>query len=295
MYEDLIIGNIKTKYLNHSDPENSIIDYTFQLNSDGYRSKEFSTNTETLILGCSHTYGLGLPDGFRWVDYLSEKLNQEFDILALPGDSTMGQIMKAFYYFKKFGNPKRIIALFPMNRLTFPHIEGKLMSVPNTAYQNVLDKKDANYSTTIDIGHYTFQKYSKAPYNLGEILPAEFVFYHERAMLDMLEQYCQTNNIDFIWSVWHYEYQDFIFNRIENEYPGYHKNYCWLKTNSWNLFKDIDLPKGEKVISCHKDLQDELLFNIAADRSRRTPHWGFHRHMHIADEFYKYLVKNSNI
>ena len=118
-----MIENIKRLFVNellefpinahpkHRDSEIISIDY--DVNSLGYRSKEFDGNSDMLFLGCSQTYGQGIPQENTWTDILSKKMNLSSSSLAARGDSIIGQVTKAFYYFEKFGNPKIVVALFP--------------------------------------------------------------------------------------------------------------------------------------------------------------------------------------
>ena len=83
--------------------------------------------------------------------------------------------------------------------------------------------------------------------------------------------------------------------QIENKYPGYHKNYCWIEANTWYSDGEIVVPKDQKEVICHLDQSEELLFNIAADRLKnngRGAHNGFHWHIHAAEDFYNFIVKN---
>jgi hypothetical protein len=273
----------------------NIIDYTFKINNLRYRSQPFENKAEVLILGCSHSEGNGLPDGLRWQDFLSNKMNKEFSSLAYSGDSMIGQIIKCFYYFKNFGHPKQIIALFPMSRIAYPKVNDKLSSNGVAIVYNTKPTfHGKNQILTVDLGHEDTLKYAKSPYDLSEVLPKEFAFFYERSMLDMLEQYCETNNIDFIWSVWTPVYQEKIFKSIEDAYPGYHKNYCWISTHGWTNNKGFNVPPEEnELLHCHRGERSHILFDDAADRIGRNPHWGFHRHMHIADEIYDYITKNT--
>ena len=40
--------------------------YTYDLNTHGYRSIEFSNDVEILTVGCSFTFGTGLPFEYTW-------------------------------------------------------------------------------------------------------------------------------------------------------------------------------------------------------------------------------------
>ena len=58
---DVVDSNIKIKY---------------KVNSDSCRSNEFNNNN-VLILGCSHTFGSGLPVEMTWPSILGKKINED--------------------------------------------------------------------------------------------------------------------------------------------------------------------------------------------------------------------------
>ena len=41
-------------------------------NSYNFRSKEFHEDTEIVALGCSHTFGVGVPEKFIWPTFVKE-------------------------------------------------------------------------------------------------------------------------------------------------------------------------------------------------------------------------------
>ena len=99
------------------DPEPFIYNGTsMNTNSYYFRGPELSKDNELLILGCSFTYGAGIDESsinLTWPHVLSNKTNKTFSNISRSGDSAAGQVIKAFAYFKKFGHPKAVIALFP--------------------------------------------------------------------------------------------------------------------------------------------------------------------------------------
>jgi hypothetical protein len=308
-WENLLIQNISL--FNHGPTHNEdVIPIEYIKNDLGYRSQPFENQADILFLGDSYTRGDGLPEDLRYPYILSKKLNSTFSSLAVGGDSVVGQIAKCFYYFKNYGHPKTIVALFPMNRFSYPFLKGEMQNASQffmqAAMLNVPSDKQ-NHVITADLYEDHLAKIAKAPYTPPEVISNKIAFFYDRMMLDMLEQYCETNNINFVWSVWNSGYQGTLFNQIEKKYPGYHKNYCWIDANSWfrREFEGqvITVPPEpwteeilEKHINCHIELSDEFLYHIAADRVKsngRGAHNGFHWHMHAADDFYNLIIKKS--
>lgn len=297
-FEKFLVKDIRLG--NDRRTEEDIVEINYKKNDLGYRSQPFENKSKTLFLGDSFTKGDGLHDGQRYVDFLSKKLGTDFASLAQGGDSMAGQIIKCFYYFKKFGNPEQIIALFPMHRFTYPYVKDKMENLKlgqnqgqyfNTPFDN------ENYILSADLWLRAPEKYSKLPHTPQDVIPKQIAFFYDRVMLDMLEQYCESNNINFFWSVWLEQYQNDIYHKIEKAYPGYHKNYCWLDANLWRREGDLDLIPGNDKIVCHQEFSNDILFNIAADRMKnngRGAHNGFHRHIHMADEFYNHIINRKN-
>jgi hypothetical protein len=271
----LLNDTLVNKWMPSSPSEqHSKIEYI--LNSDNYRSIEFDGNAEIMTLGCSYTYGLGLPSDMIWPNILSNKLDKSVVNLAQPGDSTPGQIRKAFSYFKKYGNPKIIVAAFPLYRMEFPIVPKKFLK--------------ENDDTLNKIGNYIFyddwfEDYAKSPYDPEKVIPKEVSLFYTQSHIQMLEQYCKTNGIKLIWSVW--EHYKSIFDFLSKEQPDLLKNYCNI---DWDLFFDYNTGYyNKREIECkdHDEYSSNELFYYAADRENgEFCHLGWHFHMHLAEGFY---------
>jgi hypothetical protein len=243
-------------------PNNHNIDYS--LNEDGYRTKNFKNNEDLLALGCSQTFGWGVNIDQTWPEIFAKNNNISVTNISLPGDSAQGQVTKAFEYFKRYGNPKIVIGVFPAYRIEFPIVE-KFWS-----------HGDENTSTTkvamIDVNE-NFEKISKAPYKIEDIMLKEMATFYTHTFINILEQYCISNNIKFLYNIWHKEY---------NEYP----------------LKDIMMRHSKSYFpieivrkNCHIEFSDKKYFNCAADYENkdRPGHWSYHDHIHISDSIEQYI------
>lgn len=297
-----MIENIKRLFVNdllefpinahpkHRDSEIISIDY--DVNSLGYRSKEFDGNSDMLFLGCSQTYGQGIPQENTWTDILSKKMNLSSSSLAARGDSIIGQVTKAFYYFEKFGNPKIVVALFPDYRIMTPYTKGKMETRNEFKRRNFKEHKEM---PTIEYSEMTgsLAQYSKAPHDPQEVLTEEFVFFYENIFIDMLRQYCKSNDIKFFWSNWDPKYQGYVYNEINKFYPKHNEGYCHIDAFTWNTDTgDIDNYGEFNALDCHTDHnRNHELFYRGSDRANgHRPHWGTHKHLHIAEDFYNFIV-----
>ena len=282
---------------------------SYDLNKDGYRSKEFDGSAEILTLGCSFTYGLGLPKEMMWAEILSDKLDKSIANLSQPGDSAEGQVRKAFSYFKKYNNPKIIIGLFPLYRMELPVVKDKLslnLEKRNKSNINSIDKKsrlDIHEENSYEefkkgylahkIKHFMFydtifEKYARAPYAPDRILPKEVSVFYTHSHINMLEQYCKSNNIKFIWSVWE-DYEN-IYNFLIKENPEILENYCRVDWTT-NFPNSLDADRHDK--KCNLHIKNHDLFDFAADREGGllSSHPGWHDNIHIAESFCNFIER----
>lgn len=87
--------DIKERFLSqpkeHRDKWDNI-KISYDINSYGFRSKELSgeERDSITILGCSHTFGIGLPEEWTWPSILSKKMNLPVHNFAMAGGSLDG-------------------------------------------------------------------------------------------------------------------------------------------------------------------------------------------------------------
>ena len=262
--------------------------------------RSFEKPSDALALGCSFTFGTGLPQEFIWAEIFAKKNNFTLHNLASAGSSTTEQVTRAFHYIKKVGKPKIIIAMLPILRISCP------VNIHRFYPKNInIKNKNINvYNANLDINNFEIQ--SEAPHDPNKILPIEFTIYYSILFIKMLKQYCESLNIKFIWSFWEDFDLDLVYRIIEiikknNLDENLFENYCNLNINAWKLVgkknNKLDIYTGN-MKDCHKEFNDHPLFHTAADRTWEQPglhslyeenqesaHWGIHRHLHIAEIF----------
>ena len=270
----------------------------YERNSYGYRGNDFGNNEEIMVLGCSQTFGRGLPEEFTWANVFSNKLNKNYVNLAQEGDSAQAQIYKAFKYFEEFGNPKIIVACLPSTRIEMPYISKKFGKDVNK-FEN--DWTDLDKIQQIFL-YNELDKYSKMPHDPEKILPMEFAIFYSFMFIQMLEQYCKTNNIVLIWSMW----DDYLFyDYLKTNMPNILNNYLHIAFNNFvfddekgiEYVKDLELNDGTLIIpQCHQELKNHKLFYRAADYDPGiiNGHWGIHLNQHIAEDFYSEYLNRIN-
>jgi hypothetical protein len=272
----------------------------YKINEHGYRGKNFLENKEILTLGCSQTFGMGIPENFIWPQVFSDKTNTEFHNLASPGDSLQGQVYKAFQYFKEFGHPKFILGFFPIARMELPYIPNVFGKINHDGSSDDGKQKPIiqriRFETNSDhwLKGSKIQKYSKIPHNPENVIPIQISIFYNFMFIQILEQYCKTNNINLIWTF----YDDPIDfeSYFKKELPELLNNYISIKS-ALEYVSTCHISKNKNyanINQCHKELSDHPLFNHAADcdhSKNQIGHFSIHFNQHIADLFYEAYLK----
>jgi hypothetical protein len=95
--------------------KNEWIDYnkfTYKFNSQGFRCEEFAINPNIMFLGCSNTFGEGLPLENSWTYIVAKELNLEPINLSISGGSPDSSFRICYGYIEKI-KPKILIYLEP--------------------------------------------------------------------------------------------------------------------------------------------------------------------------------------
>lgn len=309
-YNDETIKYIYTNIFENQN-KNTASHYGFLnfFNEHGYRSNSFDSKTEMLVTGCSHTFGSGIKTEHRWGDILSKKLNLSYSNLGVPGASVERIVRDLFCYFKTYGHPKYIFALFPnfhrMEIINNPRYfktgdydrASKKMQTINPSNKKDIYRITA-HTNDVPLNH----KFYTQPLIAESILPAETPQFYSSIFIQMLEQYCELANITLIWSTWHND-QNKILEEVNKMYPGTYKNKVNITKGIWEFDKKINKIKyieDGSVINCHEYYRevDNITFDLAKDIEFGIDlaHWGTHRHLHIAEDFEKIFkeIKSDN-
>lgn len=309
-YNDETIKYIYTNIF-ENNIKNTAVHYGFlhTFNEHGYRSDSFNSTTDMLVTGCSQTFGTGIKTEHRWGDVLAKNLNFSHSNLAVPGASVERIVRDLFCYFKTYGHPKYIFALFPifyrMEIINNPKYfktgdyDRAFKKMQTIAPSN---KRDV-YRLTAHTNHAPLNhKFYKQPLIAESVLPAEIPQFYSSMFIQMLEQYCELAGIILIWSTWDND-QNKILEEVNAMYPGTYKNKINITKGRWEFDKKINkiryLEDGS-VINCHEYYREEdrQTFDLAKDTEFGIDlaHWGTHRHLHVAEDFEKSFkeIKNDN-
>jgi hypothetical protein len=293
---------------NHPSPQNEIrpflylshdpnITLEYKYNNYGVRGEDFDAPAEIITLGCSQTFGWGLPQNYIWPELISNLTNKNVHNLGQNGDSVQGQVFKAFKYFEEIGNPKVIIGLFPSSRVEMPTIRGVFEDTSPLNYRLSTPKKVIQ---TIFLKNETEPvKYSKLPHNPIEVIPEEVGLFYSFTFIQMLEQYCKEKNIILMWTFWDDKwFIDYVKETAQEALTNYVNKddeiFYYLGSECLNGRNELDTKID---LTCHqnnKDIFNHPLYTHAADcdhTSGNAGHFSIHSHIHIADMFYEEYLK----
>lgn len=321
--EDFKISYDQTKYImkdigGQHEPDTNF----YEANSFRLRSPELSDDADIVIMGCSFSYGVGVPEHMSWGVQVANHFNLPYHNLSSTGRSTPFLIDHLFSYFKNYGHPKILICLFPeptrMQVYSSPlHVISKnhLNKKSHLHKENLDDAKSITFNATMHISHNLDEKYSKLPHKAEDVIPVETAVAFSMQHIKFLEMYCKAAGIKLIWSTWDiptefalkdidHEYENFI--SVENKYwhsreedlfydrmhsPGRQP----YNLSSFNPYHD-DSDRCTDFVDCHSELREKygLNWDLASDVNRHSRHhWGIHRHTHIAEFFIEEIESNK--
>jgi hypothetical protein len=245
---------------------------------------------EILMTGCSFTEGLTIETKYIWPTHIEQMTGKECVNLGKSGASFVGSISRIFAHIREYGNPNIILALLPDPfRLYLPSIYGRFIidkinhlefSQMGLTPEKPLLKDSGFWIWNTRNRSYAQPKYSKAPHQMTDIIPAEVAFHLSIQYLHLLEQYCQATGIKLVWGTWNETTKEFIYKMKSISNESYLNNFI-------DFQEDYVYSKDGMCFDCHKDLeeQDKVTFIKSEDKQ----HWGSHSHIHAAERFYKHI------
>jgi hypothetical protein len=222
--------------------------YSYEENTNGFRSREFSGRAEFVAIGCSHTYGVGLPEEFIWPSFFANMCGiTEFANLGKSGSNIAEQVRYLSAYILKYGAPKVVAGNFPgMERYEIVDKNGDCIQG---------SMKDAFYR------HFSMDPTSVIHQNMQAILH--------------LETICKTNKIKLVWQFWgkpQTEIIDFyrlrpcgyIHNKETDYWSSMHSFFEFCKEKNKTCFNSDKF--HEKTCCTELKIKSGLFFDFAMDR-----------------------------
>ena len=142
---------IETTYSSDNEKERSIIairdnltqfkekDVTYRINRLGIRTSGtdlVKDYVHTLMVGCSFTFGEGLPYKMTWPYLISKKYNCSFENLGFPG-SSISRIARILTTILPIKKPKRVIILFPAHGRQELFVDKNWVGLDNTNFETI--------------------------------------------------------------------------------------------------------------------------------------------------------------
>lgn len=255
----------------------------YSYNSLNYRSPEFIESPDFLAIGCSHTWGVGVPDETIWPKVLSNLLGSvPYANLGIPGASTHTCVLSALSYIKQFGKPKKIFALLPdFRRLnSFIRTDANSMEVDKRndsryQYENEVEAGTIFFPQPGEGETTTVARYSKVPHVFSDVLPAEVPLFLSLSYLSIFQQYCKDQNIQLYLSSWDDETVD-VYRHIGLD------NFYYI-----DYERDVTGDDYTYLKDCHVDVNNYgTNWRKGADHTKEFGgHIGVHRHLDYAEMF----------
>lgn len=267
-------GDLKEKFDSYNE---------YTLNSYNCRGPEFTSDVDFIFLGCSQTFGIGVPDNGVWPKFVADKLGASYVNVSMLGAGAEWITDSVYRYVHTFGAPKRgIMVLAP----DF----GRVDLMVNEVINSCPDPRIADYvpqyydESNLDLRLVTYHtrpsknpvNYLKRPFNVQHITLEEEAIRRTIKALKDLEIFCDQAGIPLIWSTW----SDSLGELIHHLPPEYEFS---------NYVRADGVSENSEVV-CHRELVDAygLAFTAGTDRFKTNDgqsHMGVHSHIHTADAF----------
>lgn len=257
------------------------------INSKFFRSKnEIESEIDNLIVGCSVTYGIGVPEEDTWGSLVSK--NKKYFNMGICGVGAEVILKNILAYINLYGKPKNIYCFFPdflrmlfINDKNHHHIE-LINYKSNYALETVV------YLKTVDGGGRAIpsDKFLKSPINTEQNISPHYGIKKNINSIYFLQEFCNMSDINLLWSTWSipdalilkylFKSENFILDK--NKYIELKENF-FLNDFTVDCKESHDHPK-------YKQIQ----WDIGTDLGR---HPGIHWHYHVAETFLNKI--NSSI
>lgn len=231
----------------------------YSINSHGFRGAEFS-NPDTVVLGCSVTYGIGLPVEMTWPYLLGEKIGA-FNNISIPGGSVPQIVDVAMAVMNDFSHPKHIFFLIPnIDRI---HAAFDVNGSPWWTYA-----WSSDIDSFISMNLPKVEPFFLKTHNGRRVsIPVEMAISESFKAIIRMSNFARTIGSRFSCFSWSDRVNSILAESgIEGFIDGGHVQ-----------------PKGQ----CHEGLSSSEFWDCAIDRGT---HPGLHHHTHYKERFERVLI-----
>jgi hypothetical protein len=285
---------------NKTDLDNNVNEY--YVNNLLFRDKKDwvdGTPADIVALGCSHTYGIGVPQEYTWPSIIESKTQKVVANLGMCGASAEKMLESFFLYLDTVGIPKYLFACFP-DHLRYSHVvEGNFFILnDNQLGNNLSSRKVVTHTRTSDYisGDVDVKnKIIKLPSDPRYLIPKEESLSQYISSIYIIEKLCKFLNIKFYWSTWHDSTRGIFLEKLFSQ-----EGFCLNKDNFIEtitsgllanpFLNPVEYLDEQECNSTHEmNVEDykkyQEMWKVASDKS----HLGIHWQHHAAESFIKWI------
>ncbi len=252
---------------------------------------------DIVALGCSHTFGLGVPEEYSWPSIIKLKTNKTVANLGMTGASAE-KIMDSFlFYLDRVGTPKYVLGCFPDHFRYSQIIDGATWLGDKEKMGIFKSKKIITGTRPAD--YFTGEihlkdKIIQLPADPRYVIPMEECLSQYISSIYIIEKVCKILNIKFYWGTWMGLTGEIFLKNLFLQ-----KNFCLNKNNfieditpkTLSLTTDVPFDEGKCNSTHEMNVEDyekyQEMWKIASDKS----HLGIHWQHHTAESFYEEMNK----
>ncbi len=186
------------------------------VNDLGFRGK-IKNNPEIIALGCSYTFGVGIPENGTWPSILSDQIGVDILNLGVPGNTIKKTCELAIRYMSKFEKPKTVFALFPgffRNMLiedtnfytsanSINQKEERGVITQRSFQARINYDRDKNFMSfeKVNTNNFFNSKDKNVRYMENVLSPHQLIS-DSIDSISTLQDFCYSHGIEFYWSTW---------------------------------------------------------------------------------------------
>ena len=274
----------------------------YHTNNFSYRDKKDwkpENPAEIVALGCSHTYGIGVPQEYTWPSIIESKTGKVVANLGMCGASAEKLLESFFLYLDTVGTPKYLFVCFPDHQ-RYSHVaEGNFFVInDNELGDNLSSRKVVTHTRTADYlnGDINLKdKIIKLPGNPQYLIPAEECLSQYISSIYIIEKLCKFLNIKFYWSTWHDSTRGIFLEKLflQEGFCLNRNNFVETITSGFlakQFLDPVDYLVEQECDSNHEmNIEDfekyKSMWKLGSDGS----HLGIHWQHHAAESFIKWI------
>lgn len=285
----------------------------YEINELGFRGR-LKDNPEILAVGCSYTFGVGVPEDGSWPSILSSEINKDVANLGIPG-TTIKEILKLIVrYVSIYNKPKTIFALFPPffrnSLIEDVDFYSSIRSINPKEQKHI--EKQLSFSNQMGYDRSKGEVFFKKQHELSymkhkekDIVFMENVFSPHQSISDsvdlisLIQDFCHSHKIDFYWSLWDNPSSMIMDSLVK--IPNFKiKNYIKFADDKFNNYQTsdgkfpnifCDSSHNSKLVNHPSwDLGSDIFYSYDKQVKSVQPHPGIHFQHHVADLFKGCLI-----